>query len=75
MRQILQEADEENSNAKQTLATLENDYSDLERFQIDQHSKIDRADRHLHTCMKNVDLRMSQKYHVSCNINKNPKID
>ncbi|KAF2896034.1 hypothetical protein ILUMI_10127 [Ignelater luminosus] len=63
LRHSLGELEEKQAEIKQTTYKLDEEIDDLKRYAVEQRVKIDRADRHLHMCMKNLDPRVTEKYH------------
>lgn len=60
----LSNAVDDKISATQVLNLLEEDYSNYQRHEENQKEKHDRVDRHLQTCMKNLDMKSTEKYHV-----------
>ncbi|KAF5307788.1 hypothetical protein FQR65_LT06660 [Abscondita terminalis] len=63
LNQTLLRCDENKSEAVQLQGVYEVELSDLKRHEEAHIEKLNRADRHMQTCMKNLDMRATDKYH------------
>ncbi|KAB0797875.1 hypothetical protein PPYR_08868 [Photinus pyralis] len=63
LTQMLSSCDEDKTGTLQMQAVYEGELGDLKRHEEGHVEKLNRADRHLHTCMKNLDMAATEKYH------------
>lgn len=63
LNQTLIACDDDKMEAFQLQGVYEVELGDLKRHESGHVEKLNRADRHLQTCMKNLDMQITEKYH------------